>query len=68
MCVYVSNSTSYDICLAYSNSVCELLILRLHKPALIIILMYRPPTCSPEDFNDIIIIIIVMYLYSASIQ
>ena len=54
VCVYVSNSTTYDTCLTYSNSVCELLIVRLHKPALIIILMYRPPTCSPEDFNDII--------------
>ena len=54
MCVYVSNSTAYDTCLAYSNYVCELLILRLHKPALIIILLYCPPTCSPEDFNDII--------------
>ena len=52
--MYVSNSTTYDICLSYSNSVCELLILRLHKPALIIILMYRPPNCLPEDFNDII--------------
>ena len=52
--MYVSKSTTYDICLADSNYVCELLILRLLKPALIIILMYRPPTCSPEDFNDII--------------
>ena len=52
--MYVSNSTTYDICLVYSNSVCELLILRLLKPALIILLLYRPPTCSPEDFNDII--------------
>ena len=54
MCVYVSNSTTYDTCLTYSNSVCELLIFRLPKPALIIILMYHPPTGSPEDFNDII--------------
>ena len=52
--MYVSNSTTYDICLVYSNSVCELLILRLLEPALIIILMYCPLTCSPEDFNDII--------------
>ena len=29
VCVYVSNSTIYDICLTYSNSVCELLILIL---------------------------------------
>ena len=52
--MYGSNSTTYDICLVYLNSVCELPILSLLKPALIIILMYRPPTCSPEDFNDII--------------
>ena len=53
VCVYISNSTTYDICLVYSNSVCELLILRLLKPALIIILMYHPPTCSPKDVNYI---------------
>ena len=46
VCVYVSNSTTYDICLAYSNSVCELLIVRIHNPALIIILMYHPPLMS----------------------
>ena len=54
VCVYVSNSTIYDICLTYSNSVCELLIVRIHNPALIIILMYRPPSCPAEAFNDII--------------
>ena len=43
-----------QLLMTYSNSVCELLILRLHKPVLIIILMYRPSTCSPKDFNDII--------------
>ena len=52
--MHVPNLTTYDICLTYSNYVCELLILRLHKPALIIILMYCPPSCSAEDFNDII--------------
>ena len=31
VCVHVSNATTYDICLAYSNSVCELLILRPDK-------------------------------------
>ena len=53
VCVYVSNSTTYDICLTYSNSVCELLIVRIHNPALIVILMYRPPSCPAEAFNDI---------------
>ena len=54
MCVYVATSTTYGTCLAYTKSFCGLLILRHHKPALIITLLYRPPTCSPEDFNDII--------------
>ena len=31
-----------------------LLILRIHKPALIIILMYPPPSCPAEAFSDII--------------
>ena len=54
VCVYVSNSTTYDICLRDSNSVCELLIVRIHNPALIVILMYSPPSCPVEAFNDII--------------
>ena len=53
VCVYVSNSTTYNICLTYSTSVCELLIVRIHNPALIIILMYCPPSCPAEAFNDI---------------
>ena len=52
--MHVTNSTTYDICLAYSNSVCELVILRIHKPALVIILMYPPPSCPAEAFSDII--------------
>ena len=54
VCVYVSNSTAYDIWLTYSNSVCELLMVRIHNPVHIIILMYRPPSCPAEEFNDII--------------
>ena len=42
VCLYVSNSTTYDICLVYSKSVCELLILRIHKLALIIFLCTVP--------------------------
>ena len=52
--VYVSNSTTHGICLAYSNYVCELLILRIYKPALITILKYRLPSCPAEAFSDII--------------
>ena len=32
----------------------SLINVRIHNPALIIILMYRPPSCPAEAFNDII--------------
>ena len=39
----------------YSNSICDLLIINLHHPLLIIIMMYRPPSCPAIEFNDIIL-------------
>ena len=38
----------------YSNSIYDLLI-HLQHPSLIIILMYRPPTCPAIEFNGIIL-------------
>ena len=48
MCVYVSNSTTYDTCLTYSNSVCELLILRLHKLPSLLFLCTVPQPDHPK--------------------
>ena len=42
------------ICLKYSNLVCDLLIVKILSPDLIIILVYRPPFSSLSDFDDII--------------
>ena len=55
VCIYVRNTKSFSVCLKYSNSICDLLIVKLHQPSLIIILMYRPPTCPITEFNDIIL-------------
>ena len=44
----------YTICLKYSNSVCDLLIVKMHSPDQMIILVYRPPSCPLSDFDDII--------------
>ena len=44
----------YKICLKYSNSVCDLLIVKILSPDLIIILVYRPPSSPLSDFDDII--------------
>ena len=55
VCIYVRNTKSFSVGLKYSNSICDLLIVKLHQPSLIIILMYRPPTCPITEFNDIIL-------------
>ena len=41
-------------CLKYSNSVCDVLIVKILSPDLIIILVYRPPSSPVSDFDDII--------------
>lgn len=54
VCLYLRESIIFDILLCYSNSICELLIVKLIKPELIIILLYRPPSCDCSNFEDII--------------
>ena len=54
VCVYLRHSVGFDTSLSYSNSVCEVLVLRLHQPSLLLVLLYRPPSCSIVDFKDAI--------------
>ena len=54
VCVYLRHSVGFDTCLSYSNSVCEVLVLRLHQPSLLLVLLYRPLSCSIVDFKDAI--------------
>ena len=51
---YVRNIVNFKICRCFSNSVCELLILKLLNPSIIIIIIYRPPSCHDCDFIDVI--------------
>ena len=53
-CLYLRKNRIYKICLKYSNSVCDLLIVKMFSPDLIIILVYRPPSSLLSDFDDII--------------
>ena len=48
------NNLNYKICLKYSNSVCDLLIVKLLSVDLIINLVYRPPSSPLSDFDYII--------------
>ena len=54
MCIYIKDSIMFEVCLSYSNSVCELLIIKLDNPSLIIVAIYRPPSSLNSDFEDII--------------
>ena len=53
VCIYLKQSICYDLLLSYSNSVCDLLIIRLIQPELIVILIYGPPSCSGPQFEDV---------------
>ena len=52
--VYVRNTVHFKICLCFTNSVCELLILKLQNPSIIIIIIYKLPLCLDCDFIDVI--------------
>ena len=54
VCMYVKNSVNFATYTSYSNSICELWIVRLHDPSLIIALIYRPPSFTTDYFDDII--------------
>ena len=43
ICLYINSSVQCKTCVAYSNSVCELLIVKIHSPDIYIVLIYRPP-------------------------
>ena len=51
----MKKSVTFTTCANNSYSVCELLILKPHTPSLIVILMYRPPSCTINEFDDVII-------------
>ena len=63
VCIYMKQSVNFTTCVNYSNYVCELLILKLHTPSLIVILMYRPPSCAINEF-DYVIIKINQFIFS----
>ena len=43
----------FEVFLSYSNSVCELLTVKLDNPSLIIVAIYRPPSSVNSDIEDI---------------
>ena len=57
VCIYVKDSISFETCVSFSNSTYKLLILKFVEPEHIIILLYRPPSCTIPQLEDMITII-----------
>ena len=54
VCFYLKKSIYYTTLLSYSNSICEVLIVKLTNPDVILVTMYSPPNATAASFNDII--------------
>ena len=54
VCLYLKQSVSHKTLLSYCNSSCEVLIVKISEPEVILVMMYRPPNASTSAFNDII--------------
>ena len=53
VCLYLKQSVSHKTLLSYCNSTCEVLIVKISEPEVILVVMYRPPNASTSVFNDI---------------
>ncbi len=53
VCFYIKQSINYELCLSYSNSVCDVLVIKSMNPDLLLVNIYRPPNASLADFNDV---------------
>ena len=47
-------SINHKTLLSYCNSTCEVLIVKLSEPDVVLVLIYRPPNATAASFNDII--------------
>ena len=50
----LKQSVSHKTLLSYCNSTCEVLIVMISEPEVILVMMHRPPNASTSAFNDII--------------
>ena len=54
VCFYLKQSINHKTLLSYCNSTCEVLIVKLSEPDVVLVLIYRPPNATAASFNDII--------------
>lgn len=54
VCLYINQSVSYKTLLCFSNSMCEVLIVKLTNPDVVLVNIYRPPNASSVSFKEIV--------------
>ena len=57
VCFYIKDHIQFSTCLSFSNDMCEVLIVKLSNPQLVLINTYRPPpppNSSRESFEEIV--------------
>ena len=52
--IYVRDYITSTPILSYSNTICEVLIVKLHEKNCIVCIIYRPPSCKSADFLPIL--------------
>ena len=62
VCLYINSKLSFKTILKFSNSCCEVLAVDIPKLSLIIIVFYRPPSCSISLFAEAISAFFFLYL------
>ena len=54
VCLFLRNDLSGDILSSYCNSVCELLVVKVHQINTIVAVVYRPPDTNLAEFTPVI--------------
>ena len=54
VCFYIKDHIQFSTCLSFSNDMCEVLIVKLSNPQLVLINTYRPPNSTREAFEEIV--------------
>ena len=52
VCLFINSKVIYKTLLKFSNSVCGTVVVLLENPKLLIVNIYRPPSCSVVKFKD----------------
>ena len=52
--IYLTSDLTYNTILKFSNSVCDVLVIKIPSNNTLICCFYRPPDCYPSEFNEAI--------------